>query len=87
RFQYGLLENGFRQISTVDKRVLIAEDLRGMRMRVPDGQMFRDVFTALEAQPVTINIRELYAALKSRQVDGQENPLVITEVNRLYEVT
>src|SRR5437773_575968 len=87
RFQYGLLENGFRQISTVDKPVFIAEDLRGMRMRVPDGQMFRDVFTALEAQPVTINIRELYAALKSRQVDGQENPLVITEVNRLYEVT
>src|SRR2546425_12834163 len=87
RFQYGLLENGFRQISTVEKPVFIAEDLRGMRMRVPDGQMFRDVFTALEAQPVTINIRELYAALKSRQVDGQENPLVITEVNRLYEVT
>jgi TRAP-type C4-dicarboxylate transport system substrate-binding protein len=71
----------------VDKPILTAEDLRGMRMRVPDGQMFRDVFTALEAQPVTINIRELYAALKSRQVDGQENPLVITEVNRLYEVT
>ena len=87
RFQYGLLENGFRQISMVDKPILTAEDLRGMRMRVPDGQMFRDVFTALEAQPVTINIRELYAALKSRQVDGQENPLVITEVNRLYEVT
>src|SRR5205807_737231 len=55
--------------------------------KVPVGQMFRDVFTALEARPVTINIRELYAALKSRQVDGQENPLVITEVNRLYEVT
>ncbi len=87
RFQYGLLENGFRQISTVDKPIRAADDLRGMRMRVPDGQMFRDVFTALEAQPVTINIRELYAALKSRQVDGQENPLVITEVNRLYEVT
>src|SRR2546422_9372739 len=50
RFQYGLLENGFRQISTVDKPVFIAEDLRGMRMRVPDGQMFRDVFTALEAR-------------------------------------
>jgi len=56
RFQYGLLENGFRQISMVDKPIRTAEDLRGMKMRVPDGQMFRDVFTALEAQPVTINI-------------------------------
>jgi TRAP-type transport system periplasmic protein len=56
-------------------------------MRVPDGQMFRDVFTALEAQPVTVNIRELYQALKERRVDGQENPLVILEVNKLYDVT
>src|SRR5436309_11113762 len=87
RFQYGLLENGFRQISMVDKPIRAADDLRGMRMRVPDGQMFRDVFTALEAQPVTINIRELYAALKSPQVDRQENPLVILEVNKLYDVT
>jgi tripartite ATP-independent transporter DctP family solute receptor len=87
RFQYGLLENGFRQIAMVDRPIRTAEDLRGVRMRVPDGQMFRDVFGALEAQPVTVNIRELYAALKSRQVDGQENPLVIVEVNKLYEVT
>src|SRR5258707_9478287 len=87
RFQHGLLENGFRQIAMVDRPIRAADDLRGMRMRVPDGQMFRDVFGALEAQPVTVNIRELYAALKSRQVDGQENPLVIVEVNKLYEVT
>jgi TRAP-type C4-dicarboxylate transport system substrate-binding protein len=58
-----------------------------MKMRVPDGQMFRDLFSALDAVPVTINIRDLYEALKSRRVDGQENPLVITEVNKLYEVT
>ncbi len=87
RFQQGLLENGFRQISMVDKPIRTAEDLRGMKMRVPDGQMFRDLFSALDAVPVTINIRELYEALKARRVDGQENPLVITEVNRLYEVT
>jgi tripartite ATP-independent transporter DctP family solute receptor len=87
RFQRGLLENGFRQISMVDKPIRRAADLRDVKMRVPDGQMFRDVFTALEAEPVTVNIRELYEALKNRRVDGQENPLVITEVNRLYEVT
>jgi tripartite ATP-independent transporter DctP family solute receptor len=87
RFRYGLLENGFRQIAMVDRPVRTAADLQGMKMRVPDGQMFRDVFTALEAQPVTVNIRELYEALKTRRVDGQENPLVIVEVNKLYEVT
>jgi TRAP-type transport system periplasmic protein len=87
RFQYGLLENGFRHISMIDRPIRGADDLRGVRMRVPDGQMFRELFTALEAQPVTVNIRELYDALKGRRVDGQENPLVITEVNKLYEVT
>jgi TRAP-type transport system periplasmic protein len=87
RFQYGLLENGFRQISMVEKPIRTADDLRGVKMRVPDGQMFRDLFSALEAQPVTVNIRDLYEALKVRRVDGQENPLVITEVNKLYEVT
>lgn len=87
RFQHGLLENGFRHISTIERPIRDAEDLRGMRMRVPDGEMFRELFAALEAVPVTVNIRELYAALKERRVDGQENPLVITEVNRLYEVT
>src|SRR5258707_7124026 len=87
RFQYGLLENGFRQIAMADRPIRTAADLRGVKMRVPDGQMFRDVFTALEAQPVTVNIRELYDALKTGRVDGQENPLVIVEVNKLYEVT
>jgi tripartite ATP-independent transporter DctP family solute receptor len=87
RFQSGLLENGFRQIAMVAKPIRTADDLRGVKMRVPDGQMFRDVFTALEAQPLTVNIRELYEALKTGRVDGQENPLVIVEVNRLYEVT
>jgi tripartite ATP-independent transporter DctP family solute receptor len=87
RFQYGLLENGFRNISMVERPVRTADDLRGVKIRVPDGQMFRDLFTSLDAQPVTVNIRDLYEALKARRVDAQENPLVVTEVNKLYEVT
>ena len=87
RFPRGLLENGFRQISTIDRPVNRVEDLEGVRMRVPDGEMFRDLFASLGATPATINILDLYEALKQRRVDGQENPLVITEVNKLYEVT
>jgi TRAP-type transport system periplasmic protein len=87
RFQYGLLENGFRHISSIDRPIRNADDLRGVRIRVPDGNMFRDLFSSLDAQPVTVNIRDLYEALKAKRVDAQENPLVITEVNKLYEVT
>jgi len=87
RFPRGLLENGFRQISTIERPVNGVEDLAGVRMRVPDGEMFRDLFASLGAVPQTINIADLYEALKNRRVDAQENPLVITEVNHLYEVT
>lgn len=87
RIDGGLLENGFRHIGMIDKPIRDADDLIGVRMRVPDGQMFRDLFSALEARPTTVNIDQLYDALATRRVDGQENPLVIAEVNKLYEVT
>jgi TRAP-type C4-dicarboxylate transport system substrate-binding protein len=85
-FRDGVLENGFRHIVSVDRPVRTAADLAGYRMRIPDGRMFDDAFRALGATPVVVNIRELYAALAERKVDGQENPLAIVEVNRLYEV-
>jgi tripartite ATP-independent transporter DctP family solute receptor len=85
-FRDGVLENGFRHIVSVDRPIHTAADLAGYRMRIPDGRMFEDAFRALGATPVVVNIRELYAALAERRVDGQENPLAIVEVNRLYEV-
>lgn len=87
RFRHGLLENGFRHITMIDKPITCADDLVGVVMRVPNGEMFHDVFTVLEAKPVAVNINQLYGALQSHRVDGQENPLVVAEVNRLYEVT
>ena len=86
-FPYGVLENGFRHISMIDGPIRAASDLGGKRIRVPDGEMFADLFQTLGAEPVTVNIRDLYGALKAHRVDGQENPLVVTEVNKLYEVT
>ncbi len=86
-FPRGLLENGFRHISMIDGPIRGAGDLRGKKIRVPDGEMFTDLFRTLGAEPVIVNIRELYDSLKTRRVDGQENPLVVTEVNKLYEVT
>lgn len=86
-FPHGLLENGFRHISMIGGPVRNAGDLCGKRIRVPDGEMFTDLFATLGAEPVIINIRELYDSLKTHRVDGQENPLVVTEVNKLYEVT
>jgi len=49
---YGLLENGFRHISTVDRPVAKAADLEGMRIRIPEGRRFADAFQSLGAIPV-----------------------------------
>ena len=86
-FAGGLMENGFRQIVSVDKPVHRVDDLAGYRMRVPAGRVFEDLFDSLGAVPVTVNIDRLYDSLANREVDGQENPLVVTEENRLYEVS
>ena len=84
---WGLMENGFRHISTVDRPIHSAADLEGLRIRIPEGKMFADAFRSLGATPVEVNVLKLYDALKNREVDGQENPLSVTEALRLHEVT
>ena len=84
---FGLMENGFRHISTIDKPVMQVADLEGLRIRIPEGRMFEDAFRSLGAEPVPVYVLELYRALAERRVDAQENPLAVTEALRLYEVT
>ena len=44
------------------------------------------MFKALEAAPTSINFNELYSALQTKIVEGQENPLVLIQISKLYEV-
>jgi len=83
----GLLENGFRHISTTTRPVRGAADLEGLRIRIPEGRMFADAFESLGAVPVEVNVLKLYGALKNHEIDAQENPLSITEALKLHEVT
>ena len=85
-FPRGLMENGFRQIVSAQRSVRDAGDLAGYRMRIPEGRIFTDLFTSLGAVPVTVSIDKLYGALRDGAVDGQENPLVVAEELKLYEV-
>lgn len=83
----GLMENGFRDISTIDRPIRHAGDLAGLRIRVPEGRIFDDTFRSLGAEPTPVFILDLHSALAERRVDGQENPLAITETFKLYDVT
>jgi TRAP-type C4-dicarboxylate transport system substrate-binding protein len=82
---YGGIENGVKQIITIDKPITRASDLEGFRMRVPAGALFVDFYNSLGAEPAIVNFSQLRGALADHTVDGLENPLVVVEENQLFE--
>ncbi|MBB4008237.1 TRAP transporter substrate-binding protein [Allorhizobium taibaishanense] len=79
-------DNGFRQITSSTKEIKTPQDLKGFKLRVPPAPALTSLFKALEAAPSPINFNELYSALQTKVVEGQENPLAIIATARLYEV-
>ncbi len=79
-------DNGFRQTTTSTKPITTPADLRGMKLRVPVSPLWTSMFTALGAAPASINFSEVYSALQTHIVDGQENPLAIIDASKLFEV-
>lgn len=79
-------DNGFRLTTTGTKPIHAPDDLRGLKIRVPVSAMWLSLFRSLGAAPTSINFSEVYSALQTRAVDGQENPPAIISAARLYEV-
>lgn len=79
-------DNGFRQITSSTKPINTPDDLAGFKIRVPPSPLWQSMFTAFGAAPATINFAEVYTALSTGTVDGQENPLAIASTAKLYEV-
>jgi len=79
-------DNGFRHVTTSTRPVRAPEELKGMKLLVPAAPMLSSLFTALGASPTPINFNEVYSALQTKLVEGQENPLAIISTARLYEV-
>ena len=79
-------DNGYRQITSATRPIRAPEDLAGFKIRVPVSPLWTSLFKAFGAAPASINFSEVYSALETRIVDGQENPLAIIETAKLYEV-
>jgi len=79
-------DNGFRQITTRLRPVGSPDDLHDLKLRVPVSPMLISVFKSLGASPAAINFSELYSALQTRIVDGQENALALISTAKLFEV-
>ncbi len=79
-------DNGFRHITSSTKPIVSPADLKGFKIRVPVSPLWTSMFKAFDASPASINFGEVYSALQTKVVEGQENPLAIIATAKLYEV-
>lgn len=79
-------DNGYRQITSSVRPITTPDDLKNMKIRVPPSQLATAIFKSFGASPTAINFGEVYSALQTKVVDGQENPLAIIAAAKLYEV-
>lgn len=79
-------ENGFREMSNSRRPVRRPADLAGLKMRVVGSPLFNDIFSALGANPTQMSWADAQPALATGAVDGQENPLPVFAVFKLYEL-
>src|SRR2546423_9807150 len=79
-------DNGFRETTSSTKPINGPDDLKGFKIRVPVSPLWTSMFKAFDAAPASINFSEVYSALKTKVVEGQENPLAIISTAKLYEV-
>jgi TRAP-type transport system periplasmic protein len=79
-------DNGFRQTTSSTKAIAGPADYKGFKIRVPVSPLWTSMFKAFDAAPASINFNEVYSALQTRIVEGQENPLALISTAKLYEV-
>lgn len=79
-------ENGFRNLTNNARPITRMEDLSGVKLRVMQNAVFLESFKTLGAQAVPLSFNELFSALNTHVVDGQENPFNTILSSRFYEV-
>lgn len=75
-----------RNIFTVKKKVETLADLKGLKIRVQNNELYIDMYNALGASPTPISTSEVYSALQTGVVDGAENPIKGYYNDKFYEV-
>src|ERR1700710_72067 len=77
---------GFRNVTNSKHPVARLEDFSGLKLRVIPNPVYLESFRAFNANPVPMAFGELYSALETRTVDGQENPYTVILSNKFFEV-
>jgi tripartite ATP-independent transporter DctP family solute receptor len=82
----GWMELGSRHVTNSKRSLKTLDDFKGLKVRMQPNQTHLATFRALGANPVAMDVKELYSALQQGVVDGQENPYPIIHANRYFEV-
>src|SRR3954452_20786994 len=77
---------GFRYGTNSTRPVTKHEDFSGLKLRVIPNPVYLESFNAFKANPIPMAFGDLYSALETRTVDGQENPYTVILSNKFYEV-
>jgi len=79
-------DNGFRHVTSAERTIKSPDDLERFKIRVPLAPLYTSMFKALGSSPTGINLSEVYSALQTKLVDGQENPVSVIISAKFYEV-
>jgi TRAP-type transport system periplasmic protein len=79
-------ENGFRNLTNSRRPVEKWEDFKGLKVRVMQNNVFLDTFKNMGANAVPMAFGEVFTALETKAIDGQENPFVTIDTSKFYEV-
>jgi len=81
-----LWENGYRNITNNKHPINVPADLKGIKLRVPEGKWRVRMFQEYGANPSPMKFSEVFTALQTGVMDGQENPLAQIYSAKFYEV-
>ncbi len=79
-------ENGFRQVTNSVRPINVPEDMQGIKLRTPSGVWRVKMFQAYGASPTPMSLSEVFTALQTGTIDGQENPYAQIYSSRFHEV-
>jgi len=79
-------ENGFRNLSNSKHPVTKWEDFGDLKLRVMQNNIFLDTFKTMGANATPMAFGEVFTALETHAIDGQENPFVTIDTSKFYEV-
>jgi TRAP-type transport system periplasmic protein len=82
----GLMTRTFRQTTNSQRPITEPADLEGIKLRVPNNELWVKFFGALGANPTPMDFTEVYTALQLGVIDGQENPIEVPLANKFFEV-